>query len=137
MKPQLYVKSHYVVWYRIGIQFLLLTFSSELLIILAVNISLSLLSRLLIPEILTGFPKHFHSATQCWENVGVLCFCRLLITMSCGLSSRRSQLLVVVMMASTRQRQPSERAAMTGPGQSAHKHRGSLCAQTQRRRSDI
>lgn len=49
-------------------------FSSELLIILAVNISLSLLSCLLIPEILTGFPKYRFSYTMLGKRGCFLCF---------------------------------------------------------------
>ena len=49
-------------------------FSFELLIILAVNISLSPLSCLLIPEILTGFPKYSFSYKMLKKRRCFLCW---------------------------------------------------------------
>lgn len=105
-------------------------FSLELLIILAVNISLPLLSCLLIPEILTGFPKYSFSYTMLKKRRCFLCL--FVFDHSYGLWTvlRMSQLVVVVMMINTRHDNTLRGVPRQGQNRVLRKHRGESSVQT-------
>lgn len=106
-------------------------FSLELLIILAVNISLSLLSRLLIPEILTGFPKYWFSYTMLKKR---RCFmCLFVFDHSYGLWPVLTEVTagVVVMMINTRHDNTLRGVPWQGQNRVLRKHRGESSVQTQ------